>query len=59
MINREYIMQERKKFNENKVAQELEKVEIATQLCNTCTLEEMKYLKFQARLILNKKEVLK
>lgn len=42
---------EKKRFKEILIKEELEKVEIATLLCNSCTLEQMRYLKFQAKIL--------
>ena len=45
---------EKKRFLEKKVNEELEKVEIATVLCNSCTLDQMRYLKAHASIIIKK-----
>ena len=45
---------ERKRFNDKKVKEELEKVEIATLLCNSCSIDQMRYLKSYAAIIIKK-----
>jgi hypothetical protein len=39
------IATEKKRYNDKKVNDELEKVNIATILCNNCTVEQMRYLR--------------
>lgn len=44
----------RKRNNEKRVKDEMEKVEIATLLCHSCSVEQMRYLMSHAKIIIKK-----
>jgi len=51
---RELLQQQRKREKDSRTNEEFEKIEIAMILCNSCTIDQMRYLKSHATIFIRK-----